>query len=76
MPWGMKPVVLMLRPAMRFSQRAVPVAYSTVQAQPSFAPKMLTRRPSASSHIRSVPVSYTHLDVYKRQVFACVYHFI
>ena len=47
MPWGMKPVVVMLRPAMRFSQRAVPGAYSTVQAQPSFALKMLMRRPSA-----------------------------
>ena len=55
MLWGMKPVVVMLRPAMRFSQRAVPGAYSTVQAQPSFALKMLMRRPSASSHIRSVP---------------------
>ena len=34
----------------------------------------IARQPEAEGKISKSPVSYTHLDVYKRQHFRCVLH--
>ena len=49
---------------------SVPVAYQNwlvVSATPSFDPNIGTESPGDAEHYPVTPVSYTHLDVYKRQ---------
>ena len=57
MPLGMKALVLTRLPSSSFSQTASPGEKLTVQGQPSFAAKRLTRPFSVSSHSASLPES-------------------